>query len=205
LFIRLRIEKILQAQVNPIDSITARKLIQATPKERKIFLEESDLHFQNQNIYERLKKLTELTVNEWENEQVLEYEKCDKQMIIGMLRAEAKTKKIKTTSWSPTFAKAANQKAFWKIALSMKLTHKMPSDDFKTWANTLGIEDVKQLDINTIKTYLRQAQHLLKEIELKADNLRKEHLRDLLTEAELNADENAVKRRLQILIRAHEQ
>jgi hypothetical protein len=157
-------KQILNAQVKPIDSITARKLIQATLKERKIFLDESDFHFQNQNIYERLKKLTEVMVNEWDNRHTLEYEKCDKQMIIGMLRAEAKTKKKHTTSWSPTFAKAVNQKSFWKIVLSLKLTHKLPSTDSQTWASSLGIEDIKHIDINTIKINLRQAQRQLKEM-----------------------------------------
>jgi hypothetical protein len=126
-------------------------------------------------------------------------------MIESMIIAETKTKKTKTTSWSPAFAQAVNKKSFWKIALSLKMTHKYPSDKFIEWAASLGITDFKQLDINTVKKQMRQAQKELREIEKKAATLREEHLRDLLTEAELNGEEKLVQRRLQIILRAHEQ
>jgi hypothetical protein len=205
LFIKIQIGDILSTSVSPIDSITARKLIQATPKERKIFLEEVDRLLQNQNLYERLRKLASLTNGEWNNEATEEYEQCDKRMIESMIIAETKTKKTKTTSWSPAFAQAVNKKSFWKIALSLKMTHKYPSDKFIEWAASLGITDFKQLDINTVKKQMRQAQKELRKIKKKAATLREEHLRDLLTEAELNGEEKLVQRRLQIILRAHEQ
>jgi hypothetical protein len=52
---------------------------------------------------------------------------------------------------------------------------------------------------------LREAQHELRKIESKANELRENHLRELLSEAELNGEEVKVKRRLQILMRTHEQ
>jgi hypothetical protein len=149
--------------------------------------------------------LASLTNHEWNNEATEEYELCDKRMIESMIIAETKTKKIKTTSWSPAFAQAVNKKSFWKIALSLKMMHKYPSDKFIDLALSLGITDFKQLDINAVKKQLRQAQKDLREIEKKAATLREEHLRDLLIEAELNGDERFVQRRLQILLRAHEQ
>jgi exonuclease III len=51
LFVNIDIEKILQSKLNSIDSVTARKLQQATPKERQIFLETAHYHFENQNVY----------------------------------------------------------------------------------------------------------------------------------------------------------
>jgi hypothetical protein len=205
IFIKIKIENILATTVHPIDSITARKLTQATPKERKIFMEEADRILKNQNLYERLKKLAAMSSSEWDNESIKEYEQCDRSIIECMLTAETKTKKTKTTSWSPAFAKAVNKKAFWKVALSLKMTHKYPPSKFIQWAQSLGIQDFHQMDITIVKQQLRQAQTELREIEKRAATLREEHLRDLLTEAELNGDEKQVQRRLQIILRAHEQ
>jgi hypothetical protein len=123
----------------------------------------------------------------------MEYEKCDTQMIIGMLHAETKTKKVKSTSWSPTFAKAVSCKAFWKIALSHKLLHRYPSHKLIQWAKDLGVDNFMTLDILTIKSKLREAQHELRKIEIKANELRENHLRELLTDAELNGEETKVK------------
>jgi exonuclease III len=97
LFIKIQIGDILSTSVSPMDSITAWKPIQATPKERKIFLEEVDRLLQNQNLYERLRKLASLTNGEWNNEATEEYELCDKRMIESLIIAETKTKKTKTT------------------------------------------------------------------------------------------------------------
>jgi hypothetical protein len=72
------------------------------------------------------------------------------------------------------------------------MMHKYPSDKFIDWAASLGVTDFKQLDINTMKKQMRQAQKELREIEKKAATLREEQLRDLLTEAELNGDERLV-------------
>lgn len=205
IFIKINIEKLLSAQINSIDSITARKLTQATPKERKIFLEEVHLHWVNQNLYERLKKLAEVPQHEWDERNSDEYEHCDKQMVQGMLSAEKKARKVKVVPWSPIFAKAVNSKAFWKIALQLKTMHRMPSEKFLAWAATLGISDFKSIDTNTVKKNLRKAQKEVRAIEQKANALREEHLRNLLTEAELNCSETDVQKRLKILIRAQRQ
>jgi hypothetical protein len=126
-------------------------------------------------------------------------------MIAGMLQAERQTKKTKLVAWSPTFAKAVSNKAFWKIAVSLKMTHKYPSDKFLRWAKDLGVPHIRSLDIQTLKKELRSAQKQLKDIENQAENLRTEHLRTLLTQTELEGDEKQQERRLKILIRAHEQ
>jgi hypothetical protein len=97
-------------------------------------------------------------------------------MIIGMLQAEKRTKKTKTVSWSPKFAKAVSQKAFWKIALSLKMIHKQPSEKFMSWATDLGFSNINTLDVQTIKRELHTAQKLLREIEQQADSLCAEHL-----------------------------
>jgi hypothetical protein len=167
-------------------------LIQASPKERKLFLETADKHFNNQNLYNRLKKLGEVTATEWNSSHTNEYEQCDKQMINGMLYAEKAARKTKTTAWSPEFAKAVNLKSFWKIALSQKITHTRPSEEFISWANTLGITNFRDINIHEIKRQLRMAQKELRQIELMANELRELHLRDLLTEAELQGDEAKV-------------
>jgi hypothetical protein len=200
LFIKVDIGKILQTSVTQIDTIMARKLTQATPKERHIFLENLDNHYRSQNLYQRLRKLTEVTESEWDDKHKETYEKCDQEMVAGMLTAESCTKKTKTTSWSPTFAQAINDKTFWKIALSLKINHRRASPEFQTWANKMGIHDIHATDISTIKQYFRAAQKHLKEIEKQADKLREDHLRSMLTTAELNRDEKKVEKRLQILI-----
>lgn len=80
---------------------------------------------------------------QWSQSQVKEYENCDKQHIEGMLYAENKTKKLKTTPWSPIFQNAISEKAFWKIALSLKMNHIYPSVDYLKWAEAKGIQDFK--------------------------------------------------------------
>jgi hypothetical protein len=69
----------------------------------------------------------------------------------------------------------------------------------------MGILDFNELDIGRVKKELRNAQHVLKEVERNADNLRNEHLRSLLSQAELNSNELQQKRLLKILICAHAQ
>jgi hypothetical protein len=51
LFIDIAIENILSTKVSTIDSITARKLIQATPRERQLFIQTVNEYLKNQNIY----------------------------------------------------------------------------------------------------------------------------------------------------------
>jgi hypothetical protein len=83
-----------------------------------------DKHFTNQNLYQRLRKLSAVTIEDWDETHEAEYEQCDKQMITGMLHAETRTKKAPNTAWSPKFAAAVNMKTFWKVALSLRMTHK---------------------------------------------------------------------------------
>jgi hypothetical protein len=142
---------------------------------------------------------------EWQQEHKIKYEQCDTQMIAGMLQAKRQTKKTKLVAWSPMFAKAVSNKAFWKIAVSLKMTHKYPSDKFLRWAEDLGVPNIRSLDIQMLKKELRLAQKQLKDIKNQAENLRTEHLRTLLTQTELEENEKQQERRLKILIRAHEQ
>jgi hypothetical protein len=141
---------------------------------------------------------------QWSQSQVKEYENCDKQHIEGMLYAENKTKKLKTTPWSPIFQNAISEKAFWKIALSLKMNHIYPSVDYLKWAEAKGIQDFKGLDITEVKINLRKAQKAVREVTKQAAQLREIHLQSMLTEAEIN-DEKQQKRRLKILLRAHNQ
>jgi hypothetical protein len=60
------------------------------------------------------------------------------------------------------------------------------------------------MDINELKHSLRQAQKELRIVKQQTDELRQQHLRDLLTETELRGDEKQIERRLQILLRSHE-
>jgi hypothetical protein len=196
-------ERVLTTKVQAIDSTMARKLQNATPKEREIFIEETNRYFKNQNLYQRLSKLNEST--EWTEEHQKEYELCDQTLIHGMLMAEQRTRKLKTTPWSPRFGKAVSIKSFWKIALSLKLNFTRPDNRFLNWAKTMGIHDFKGLDVATIKNNLRKSQKELREIEKQASTLREAHLRELLTEAKLNGDESKVQKRIKILIRAHTQ
>jgi hypothetical protein len=54
IFIEINIKQILNTQVQAIDTITARKLQRATPKEREIFIQETHRYLENNNIYQRL-------------------------------------------------------------------------------------------------------------------------------------------------------
>jgi hypothetical protein len=197
-------ELLLKSTVSSMESRTARKLQQATPRERHIFLEELNKHYETQNLYQRLQDLTEIPAHEWTQSHQLEYEKCDKQHIDGMLAAEKRTKRTPNNPWSPTFGKAISTKAFWKIAYSLKMTHRMPSDSFLTWADSLGIADLKGLDMAHIKQKLREAQKRVKELTKKADELRQNHLQDLIQQAEDNLDEKVYQKRLRQIQQAQE-
>jgi hypothetical protein len=153
-------------------------------------------------LFERLKVLRES--KEWNDEQQREYEKCDEQHIIGMITAEKKTKKIRTMAWSPTFGAAISKKAFWKIALTLKMTHTRPSDAYIIWSKAMGIDDFKALNIESIKQQLRAAQRNLKELSKKADVLREEHLRELIDQADEHSDDRSFQKRLQSIKKAHE-
>jgi hypothetical protein len=79
LFITINFEDFFNTKLGAIDTIAARKLIQASPKERQKFMELVDTHFQNQNLYERLRNLMAIPSSEWNSEHSIEYEKCDQQ------------------------------------------------------------------------------------------------------------------------------
>jgi hypothetical protein len=205
IFVWINMGEIMQANISTIESRHARKLQNATPKERLKFLEAVHNHYQHQNIYERLKQLRgELDPQDWNPEMIEEYEKCDKQHINGMLASEKHISKIKRQAWSPTLGAAISKKAFWKIALSLKMTHTRPSDEYIAWSEALGITDFKAIDLTTIKRKLRESQRELREIEKPADNLRDEHLRALITLAEDNESDRSFQKRLKEIKRAHE-
>jgi hypothetical protein len=117
---------------------------------------------------------------------------------------QSTTKKMKFQPWSPTFGAAISRKAFWKIALSLKMTHKRPSNEYITWALTLGIDDVKALDESTIKRELREAQKILRELGKKAESLREDHLKEMIMRAEDNEEDPKYQKRLQVIKKAHE-
>jgi hypothetical protein len=204
LFIRINISEILKARVTAVESRHARKLQNATPKERALFLEAVNSHYEQQNLYERMQKLREEASHQWTQEMIDEYEKCDKQHIAGMLAAEKKLSKVRRQAWSPKFGAAISKKAFWKIALSLRMTHTRPSDEYITWAISLGIEDFKGIDVSTIKKKLREAQRELRELEKKANELREEHLRELIERAEENEADATFQKRLKEIKKAHE-
>jgi hypothetical protein len=110
------------------------------------------------------------------------------------------------TSWSPTFGAAVSKKSFWKIALSLKINHTYPNEEFLNWAESLGIPDIKSMEITTIKRHYREAQKELREVEKQAESLRGEtHLKSMLTAAELSGEEKKIQKRLQVILRAHAQ
>jgi hypothetical protein len=133
----------------------------------------------------------------------MEYNKCDEQHIIGMLAAEKKTCKIKLTAWSPKFSRAVEDKAFWKIALSLRRSYTRPNDKFYRWAMTRGIDDFAIIDTKTILKNLRTAQQNLRDIKRQANQLREAHLRELIQITQESGDDKQHERRLKILLRAH--
>jgi hypothetical protein len=204
IFAELDIDSILSSNVKPVDSIAARKLHKATPKERHIFLQEADTFMEMHGVYEKLKQLHDKTPNDWDSVDMEMFEKCDEMLIKGVLHAEKVTRRQKNTPWSPRFAKAVNNKSFWKIALSLKMNHRYPNENFIQWSKSMGIENFSAIDLSLVKKNLRAAQLELREVEKAASELREQHLRDLLTEAELMGTDESIQRRLKILIRAHE-
>jgi hypothetical protein len=204
IFAEININKILSTEVTATDAIQARKLHQATPKEREVFVNHVHRILESQNIYNRLKSLHNECAS-WTDKEMEQYEICDKIIIESMLKAEQETRRLAVTPWSPRFGEAVAKKSFWKIALSLKINCTRPNEEFIKWAESLGVEDVKGLDIATIKAQLRQAQRQLREVECEANELRMQHLKDMLTRAELEGDEQKVKKRIKILIRAQRQ
>jgi hypothetical protein len=112
IFAELDIDSILSSNVQPVDSIAARKLHQATPKEHNVFLQEADVFMETHGIYEKLKRLHDKPTNEWDSADMETFEKCDEMLIKGVLHAEKITRRQKNTPWSPRFTKAVNNKSF---------------------------------------------------------------------------------------------
>jgi hypothetical protein len=137
IFMEIDIEAVLSTNVRASDSITARKLQQATPKEREHFLQQLNTFLEEHLIYNRLRRLHDKTKDKWTDEDVIKYKRCDEILINGALQAEKRTRQLKTTPWSPKFGQAVNKKSFWKIALSLKCNCKRPNEEFLTWANNL--------------------------------------------------------------------
>jgi hypothetical protein len=194
----------MSTTIHPTESIATRLINAATPKEREKFLYEVHRHYESQNLYNRLIKLWETTKQEWTKECESEYNACDEQHIIGMISVERKTCREKLFAWSPTFGKAIETKAFWKIILSIQRNHTWPAERIKLWAqDSYGIEDIRAIPISEINSRLREAQKELRDIKRKAAELRESHLKDLLTTAQDTGNKKQQEKRLRILIRAH--
>jgi hypothetical protein len=77
-------------EIHPLESSATRLLTSATPKEREKFIIELDVHYESQNLYERLQRLWNVNPPEWDETNTSEFNKCDEQHIIGMISAEKK-------------------------------------------------------------------------------------------------------------------
>jgi hypothetical protein len=203
IFATIQIDKVLMANVSTVDSITARKLQQATPRERETFILKAYEILENQNIFQKMNSLNAETT--WSEDNRKTYETCDELITQSMIIAEGHTRRLKVTPWSPKFAIVVAKKSFWKIALSLKINHIRPNSDYLKWAESYNIQDFASLPISVIKQSLRQAQHEVREVEKQADDLRQKHLMDLLSNAELNGTEQQIQKRLRILLRAQKQ
>jgi hypothetical protein len=78
-----------------LESPSTRLLTSATPKEREKFIIELDVHYESQNLYERLQRLWNVNPPEWDDTHTYEFNKCDEQHIIGMISAEKKSARSK--------------------------------------------------------------------------------------------------------------
>jgi hypothetical protein len=186
--------------MNPAESIAQRLLISATPNERKMFLNELHLHYESQNLYNRLQSLWQTSKNDWTNDHQIEYDRCDEQHITGMLLAKKKTCKKKLYDWSPAFSRAVEIKAFWKIVLSLRKNHIRPNAKLYSWAALLDIGNIQELSESTIKAELRLDQKQLRSIKDKAKEHHEQHLRDLIAEASVIGNDKTHEKRLQILL-----
>jgi hypothetical protein len=120
-----------------------------------------------------------------------------------MIAAEKKICKEKRFAWSPAFSKAIEEKAFWKIILSLKRNCSRPSERIREWAKNLGIHDVTTITTSEANIRLREAQKKLREIKSKAAEYRENHLLDLLSIAREEREDKKHEKRITILLRAH--
>jgi hypothetical protein len=168
------------------------------------FIDELHKHYEAQNLFERLDRLWNTPTQEWTEMHELEYNSCDEQHIIGMISAERKTCKEKRFAWSPKFSKAVENKAFWKIILSLRRNYSKPSKKITNWANSRGINDIEGISISTINSQLRLAQKELREIKENSTKLRELHLRELLAISQESDEDRQQEKCMRILIRAHQ-
>jgi predicted metal-dependent phosphoesterase TrpH len=117
----------------------------ATPKEWIKFLLELDRHYIAQNLYKQLAELWGKPEADWNQDDELEFNKCDYQHIQGMIAAEKKTCKVKQHAWSPKYSSAVEHKNFWKIILTLKQHYKKPDGRTLAWVEAPGIPDKEQL------------------------------------------------------------
>jgi hypothetical protein len=94
-------------------------------------------------------------------------------------------------------------KAFWKIALSLHRTYTKLNSKFLAWAQNRQIPDFPSLTMATIIQELWAAQLVLRDIKKKAEQLREMHLRELLNITREANDDWQHEQQLQILIQAH--
>jgi hypothetical protein len=153
--------------MSPAESNAQRLLISATPIEREKFLDELHRHYESQKLYDRLQELWQIAKEDWTSEHQNEYDRCDDQHIKGMLSAERKTCKKKLFDWSPTFSKAVETKAFWKIVLSLRRNRIYPNAKLTRWACTLNVHDILGIPEAKIQAELRLAQKNLRDIKKK--------------------------------------
>jgi hypothetical protein len=151
IFIRCDISRLLSTEIHPLESSLTRLLISATPKERKKFIIELDLHYESQNLYNRMQRLWNVNPPDWDNDH----------------------------------------------------TYTKPHPKFTAWACSRHIKDFSSFDMATIIRDLWAAQTTPREIKKKANQLRENHLRELLNITRDANDDRQHERRLQILIQAH--
>jgi hypothetical protein len=202
-FIRVDLQAVMATEIHPTESKATRLITSATPREREKFLHELDIHYQAQNLYERMSNLWNIQKENWTEENEQEYNACDEQHIIGMIAAEKKTCKEKRFAWSPAFSKAIEEKGFWKIILSLKRNCSRPSQRIHTWAVSLGIQDITKLTVSEANCKLREAQKNLREIKSRAAEYRENHLLELLSISSAERGDKRHAKRIQILLRAH--
>jgi hypothetical protein len=68
IFARINLSKILQSKMNPAESSAQRLLIPASPNERKMFLNKLHMHYESQNLYNRLQSLWQTSKDDWTND-----------------------------------------------------------------------------------------------------------------------------------------
>jgi hypothetical protein len=130
--------------------------MQATSKQRDLFLTKVNKHFQNQNINECLHQLSNIPVQQWSHKNTIEFEKCNKQMIIGMLHAGNVRKKQKLISWSRTFANTVSKKSFLENSNAVKddtqtTIIRIYKSGCKAWGSTTSSRWISQASRKTCR------------------------------------------------------